>query len=37
MVDGEGPGAAYRDTNSEAMFYAKPQPRYEEKTVPEGD
>lgn len=33
-MDGEGPSAAYNDTPTAAMFYAKPQPRYPEKEIP---
>jgi len=36
-VEGEGPSAAYNDIQSEAMFYAKPQPRYQEKVAPESN
>lgn len=34
MEDSEGPSAAYDDTPTQAMFYARPQPRYQEKTAP---
>lgn len=33
-TEGKGPGSAFEDINSAAMFYAKPQPRYPEKTAP---
>lgn len=35
-AEGEGPSADYDDTDSEAMFYAKPQPRYPDKVAPTG-